>query len=109
MLIVVLPFRISIVYIMYDKFTISEIIHMTLCRLLVHVLVLERMGSIFFSVFCINQMGFVILCLEICGHTQLQCIYLGECILSLRDANKLPLCTHNPYIHVWVAHCPGFV
>ena len=51
MLIVVLPFRISIVYIMYDKFTISEIIHMTLCRLLVHVLVLERMGSNFFLFF----------------------------------------------------------
>ena len=42
MLIVALPFNISIVYSIYDKFTISKIIQLSLCRLLVHVLMIKK-------------------------------------------------------------------
>ena len=46
MLIATLPFCISVVYSMYDKFAISEVVQMSLCRLLAYVLVLEKRGLI---------------------------------------------------------------
>ena len=44
MLTTTLPYNIDIVYFMYDKSTISHVVHMNLCRLLVHV-VIEKESS----------------------------------------------------------------